>query len=56
MDILSKGTGEKGELRNVWNAISGWVFEAERCYRETFYIFQAENMMKLAELQNWKGS
>lgn len=37
MDILSKGTGENGELEYIWGS-SGWVFEAERPYREAFCI------------------
>lgn len=38
MDILDKGTGENGELQYVWDSVSGWVFEAERPYREAFCI------------------
>lgn len=56
MDVLSKGTGKNGELQNVWDTISVSVFEAEMSYREIVCTFQAENIMKLTELQNWKGS
>ena len=44
VDILSKSTGENGELEYVWDSINGWVFEAERPYREMLlYYLGREN-------------